>query len=141
MIRPFARPQNARASSEPATGSAPPRAADRPVRPVRRRARPEVEMLGPRLLMASGSVATVDATASAGLADRVAQALQPSSPSIPIISAVGIRAASPPRRWPSRCTRRPRMGPLHEGDSGRRRGDHIGQQELSLYISRKAYGS
>ncbi len=77
MIRPFARRQNARASSEPSTGSAPPRAADRPVRPVRRRARPEVEMLGPRLLMASGSVATVDATASAGLADRVAQALQP----------------------------------------------------------------
>ena len=31
-----------------------------------------------------------------------------SSPSTPIITAVGIRAASPPCRWPSRCTTRPR---------------------------------
>ena len=32
-------------------------------------------------------------------------------------TAVGIRAASPPCRWPSRCTRRPRPGPLRGGDS------------------------
>ena len=39
-----------------------------------------------------------------------------SSPSTPNIKAVGIRTASAPCRWPSRCTRRPRPGPLREGD-------------------------
>ena len=31
----------------------------------------------------------------------------------------GMRTASPPCRWPSRCTRRPRLGPLREGDLNR----------------------
>ena len=44
---------------------------------ARRRSRPEVEALDPRLLMASGNLATVDPTASHDLADRVAQVLQP----------------------------------------------------------------
>ena len=38
------------------------------------------------------------------------------------ITAVGIPTASAPCRWPSRCTRRPRPGPLREGDFARRRG-------------------
>jgi D-alanyl-D-alanine carboxypeptidase len=42
-----------------------------------RRARPEAEALDTRLLMASGDVASVGATASPDLADRVAQAVQP----------------------------------------------------------------
>ena len=76
-MRLFARRQDSRPSSEPRTGSAPPRAADRPGRRARRRARPEAEALDPRLLMASGHLATAGATASPDLADRVAQALQP----------------------------------------------------------------
>ncbi len=77
MTRLFARWWDSRPSSEPRDGSAPRRAADRPGRRARRRARPEAEALDPRLLMASGNIAVVGATASPGLADRVAQVLKP----------------------------------------------------------------
>ena len=43
----------------------------------RRRARPEAEALDSRVLMASGNLATADATATPDLSDRVAQALKP----------------------------------------------------------------
>jgi D-alanyl-D-alanine carboxypeptidase len=76
MMRLFARRQDSRPSSEPRTGSDPPRAADRPGRRARRRVRPEAEALDSRLLMASGSPGTTDATASPDLSDRVAQVLK-----------------------------------------------------------------
>ena len=76
-MRLFARRKDSRPSSEPRTGSAPPRAADRPGRCARRRARPEAEALDSRLLMASGSLAMANATASTDLSARVAQVLQP----------------------------------------------------------------
>ena len=59
------------------TSSSEARPADRPGRRTRRRARPEAEALDTRLLMASGNLATVAATASPDLANRVAQAVQP----------------------------------------------------------------
>jgi D-alanyl-D-alanine carboxypeptidase len=77
MMRLFARRRNSGPSSEAPTGSEPPRAAGRPGRRARRRARPEAEALDSRLLMASGNVAAVNATATNDLAERVAQALQP----------------------------------------------------------------
>jgi CubicO group peptidase (beta-lactamase class C family) len=77
MMRLFARRRHSRPSSEPRARSAPPRAVDRPGLRARRQSRPAVEALDPRLLMASGTLATVDATASHNLADRVAQVLQP----------------------------------------------------------------
>jgi CubicO group peptidase (beta-lactamase class C family) len=73
-MRLFARGQNLRLSSDPRGESAAPRAGDRR---ARRRARPEAEPLDPRLLMASGNAATVDASASPDVADRVAQVLAP----------------------------------------------------------------
>jgi CubicO group peptidase (beta-lactamase class C family) len=63
--------------SEPWNGSAPSRATDRSGRQARRRARPEAEALDSRLLMAAGSLAGADPTASPDLADRVAAALNP----------------------------------------------------------------
>jgi D-alanyl-D-alanine carboxypeptidase len=76
MMRLFSRRQDS-PSSERQTGSVPPRAGDRPERHVRRRLRPEAEALDTRLLMASSTPATVAATASSDVANRVAQALQP----------------------------------------------------------------
>jgi D-alanyl-D-alanine carboxypeptidase len=73
-MRLFARGQNLRLSSDPRGESAAPRAGDRR---ARRRARPEAEPLDPRLLMASGNAATVDASASPDVAYRVAQVLAP----------------------------------------------------------------
>jgi CubicO group peptidase (beta-lactamase class C family) len=76
-MRLFARLRDSSRSSESRIASAPTGAADRPGRRARRRARPEAEALDSRLLMASGNLGMADATASPGLSDRVAQALQP----------------------------------------------------------------
>ena len=48
-----------------------------------------------------------------------------SSPSTPISRQSESERPPPPCRWPSRCTRRPRPGPLAEGDFDRRRGNRI----------------
>jgi D-alanyl-D-alanine carboxypeptidase len=77
MMRLFARRQNSLPAPQARTGSAQPRAADRLARRARRRARPEAEALDSRVLMASGILATTDATATPDLSDRVAQALKP----------------------------------------------------------------
>ncbi len=73
----FARRLNPRAFCRSLTRSSSPRAADGQGRRARRQARPLAEVLDSRLLMATTNLAPAEPDASSGLAERVAQALQP----------------------------------------------------------------
>jgi D-alanyl-D-alanine carboxypeptidase len=77
MMRLFSWPRHSQPSSVPRSSSVVSRVVDRPGVRARRRTRPKAEALDSRLLMSSGNLAGLYATASPDLADRVAQVLQP----------------------------------------------------------------